>query len=42
MTLRNRGEPIGFSRFVAPFMAGAIRRANNMDIARLKQLLEQG
>ncbi len=27
MTLRNRGEPSGFSRFVAPIMAPAIRRA---------------
>ena len=31
MTLRNRGEPAGFSRFVAPFMAMAIRRANIRD-----------
>ena len=40
MTLRNRGEPAGFSRFVAPFMAMAIRRANIRDLARLKQILE--
>ena len=40
MTLRNRGEPSGFSRVVAPFMASAVRRANNKDLARLKHLLE--
>ena len=40
MTLRNRGEPAGFSRVVAPFMASAVRRANNKDLARLKHLLE--
>ena len=41
MTLRNRGEPQGFSRLVAPFMAGAVRRANTKDLARLKERLEQ-
>ena len=40
MRLRNRGEPAGFSRLVAPFMAGAIRRANQKDLARLKAILE--
>jgi hypothetical protein len=40
MRLRNRGEPTGWSRFMAPFMSGAIRRANRKDLARLKQLLE--
>jgi len=40
MTLRNRGEPAGFSRLVAPFMAMAMRRANNADLKRLKLLLE--
>ncbi len=40
MTLRNRGTPSGFSSVFAPFMARAIRRANQKDLAALKRLLE--
>jgi uncharacterized membrane protein len=40
MTLRNRGEPSGFATVAAPLMAGAMRRANQKDLARLKALLE--
>jgi hypothetical protein len=38
--LRNRGRPSGFGTFVAPAMAGAMRRANRRDLARLKSILE--
>ncbi len=41
MTLRNRGQPSGFSKLVGPMMAAAMRRANRKDLARLKSLLEQ-
>ncbi len=40
MTLRNRGEPSGFSRVAAPVMARAIRRENRKDLALLRQILE--
>jgi uncharacterized protein YndB with AHSA1/START domain len=40
MTLRNRGEPVGFSKALGPLMAFAIRRANRKDLRRLKLILE--
>lgn len=41
MTLRNRGAPSGFSRLMAPFIAGAMRRANRKDLCSLRELMER-
>jgi hypothetical protein len=41
MTLRNRGEPGGFSKLAAPMVAAAMRRANTKDLAAIKRILER-
>jgi hypothetical protein len=41
MTLRNRGEPSGFAKVGAPLMERAMRRANQADLRRIKQILER-
>ena len=40
MSLRNRGEPAGFKAIAAPLLSRAMRRANEKDLRRLKQILE--
>ena len=40
MTLRNRGEPSGFTKMGAPLMERAMRRANQADLRRIKEFLE--
>ena len=41
MTLRNHGEPSGFSKVATPMLTAAMRRANRKDLARLKEILEK-
>jgi hypothetical protein len=40
MTLRNRGEPVGFAKVGAKAMATAMRRANQKDLDNLRAILE--
>ena len=40
MTLRNHGNPTGFSRLTAPVISFAMRRAMAQDLAALKRILE--
>src|SRR5205823_14811876 len=40
MTLRNRGEPAGFSKLARPIMTRAMRRAKRQDLTRPKEILE--
>jgi uncharacterized protein YndB with AHSA1/START domain len=40
MTLRNRGEPSGFTKIAAPVMARAMKRAMTKDLERLSSILE--
>ena len=40
MVLRNRGRPSGFSLVIVPFISLMMRRANQKDLALLKQILE--
>jgi uncharacterized membrane protein len=40
MSLRNRGQPSGFAAVTAPVMSRAMRKANEADLRRLKEILE--
>ena len=41
MSLQNKGNPGGLSKLLTPFLSFAIKKANNKDLQRLKEIIEK-
>jgi hypothetical protein len=35
------GRPTGFAKFMTPFLASMMKKANNKDLIKIKKILEQ-